>query len=153
MRTSKEEWMKLVDRYFEADTDEAEEARLRRFLVTEEAAGVEFDEARAVMGLFATGRALRRSGRTGRVFRLPSAMYKVAAVALLLLVGSVTWRLVDSQRNVCVAYIYGEECTDVETVMAQMRHSLGCLDYDEEDLDVEGQLSDIFQTLGEGDNL
>ncbi len=153
MRTSKEEWMRQVDRYFEADTDEAEEARLRRFLVTEEAAGVEFDEARAVMGLFATGRALRRSGWTGRVFGLPSAVYKVAAVALLLLVASVTWQLVDNQRNVCVAYIYGEECTDVETVMAQMRHSLRCLDYDEEDLDVEGQLSDIFQTLSEGDNL
>ncbi len=151
MKTSKEEWMKLVERYFEAETTDAEEARLRRFLVSEEAADEEFDEARAVMGLLAVGRTLHPSRQAKRRRILSPVLYRVAAVALLVLVSTATWKLADSRQNTCVAYVYGEKITDVEAVMSQMRLSLDRLDYAEEDV-VESQLGDLFRTLDEEEN-
>ena len=49
-------WLEIVNRYFEAETTEEEERLLKRFLASDEAQGAEFDEARAVMGVFATAR-------------------------------------------------------------------------------------------------
>ncbi len=151
MKTSKEEWMKLVERYFEAETTDAEETRLRRFLVSEEAVGEEFDEARAVMGLLTVGRTLHQSRRVKKTRILSLVLYRVAAVALLVLVCTATWKLADSQQNTCVAYVYGEKITEPEAVMSQMRLSLDRIDYAEEDM-VESQLGDLFRTLDEEEN-
>ena len=66
------QWKELARRYFEAETTEAEEEALARFLATPAAQGKEFDELRAVMGYAATGRALygrRRTRGSGRSHR------------------------------------------------------------------------------------
>ena len=46
-----QQWKELAERYFEAETTEAEEEALARFLATPAAQGKEFDELRAVMGV------------------------------------------------------------------------------------------------------
>ena len=42
-------WEELAERYFQAETSEAEEARLRRFLCSSEGQDSRFDEVRATM--------------------------------------------------------------------------------------------------------
>ena len=56
-----QQWKELAERYFEAETTEAEEEALARFLATPAAQGKEFDELRAVMGYTVTGRAIYRA--------------------------------------------------------------------------------------------
>lgn len=44
----------------------------------------------------------------------------------------------------CVAYIYGKKYTDKQTVMAEMKHSLGNLADDDTQDEIEQQLNDLF---------
>ena len=44
----------------------------------------------------------------------------------------------------CVAYIYGKKYTDKQTVMAEMKHSLGELADDDTQDEIEQQLNDLF---------
>lgn len=48
--------LELVDRYFEGETSLAEEKQLRRMLAETDSDTAEIEEARAVMGIFATSR-------------------------------------------------------------------------------------------------
>ena len=45
----------------------------------------------------------------------------------------------------CVAYIYGKKYTDKQTVMAEMKHSLGNLADDDTQDEIEQQLNDLFR--------
>ena len=45
----------------------------------------------------------------------------------------------------CVAYIYGKKYTDKQTVMAEMKHSLGNLTDDDTQDEIEQQLNDLFR--------
>ena len=45
----------------------------------------------------------------------------------------------------CVAYIYGKKYTDKQTVMAEMKHSLGELSDDDTQDEIEQQLNDLFR--------
>ena len=45
----------------------------------------------------------------------------------------------------CVAYIYGKKYTDKQTVMAEMKHSLGYLADDDTQDEIEQQLNDLFR--------
>ena len=45
----------------------------------------------------------------------------------------------------CVAYIYGKKYTDKQTVMAEMKHSLGELADDDTQVEIEQQLNDLFR--------
>ena len=45
----------------------------------------------------------------------------------------------------CVAYIYGKKYTDKQTVMAEMKHSLGELADDNTQDEIEQQLNDLFR--------
>lgn len=142
---STEEWKELTERYFEAQTTDEEERQLRHFLVTEAAAGKEFDEVRAVMGFLTVGKSLRQPKKS---YHLPVYSMKwVAVVVVFCVMGSAAWKIVDRSQNVCVAYIYGEKCTDTEVVMSQLKNSLHQVQRGEEDVTVEEQLNDMFQTL------
>lgn len=142
-------WRRLVDRYFDAQTTEAEERQLRLFLATEGAAGPEFDEIKAVMGFLVTGKALHQSAKK-RSVPFHASRWVAAAIAFLV-ISTATWQVMDHRQNVCVAYIYGEKCTDAHQVMSQLRLSLSQLRHEEEDMTVESQLNDIFHTLGDED--
>ena len=45
----------------------------------------------------------------------------------------------------CVAYIYGKKYTDKQTVMAEMKQSLGNLADDDTQDEIEQQLNDLFR--------
>lgn len=142
-------WLALAERYFEAETTLKEEARLKRFLATPEAAGSEFDELRAVMGYFAVGRKQQRITRRTAAPRM--ALYaRVAAAAILLLI-ALPWgyrQLIQSQeKNICVAYVGGKQLTDANEVMALMHQTLQGMSVDEPDLTMQGQLNNLFNTI------
>ena len=65
-----QEWEDRVERYFDALTTDAEERELRDFLLTPEAVGPVFDEARATMGFLKVGQTLCRKEQASR-FRSP----------------------------------------------------------------------------------
>ena len=55
-------WEDLAERYFQAETTEAEEARLCRFLCSDEARDARFDELRATMSYLYVCRPKYKSG-------------------------------------------------------------------------------------------
>ncbi|WP_455671959.1 hypothetical protein [Phocaeicola sp.] len=147
---SSDEWKELVNRYFDAQTTEAEELLLRRFLVTEEAVGDEFEEARAVMGFLAVGKSVHQQEKKKRSLSLKPVRWVAAAVACCI-IGITAWQMIDRRQNVCVAYIYGEKCTDAQQVMSQLKLSLRQVNHEEQEVTVEDQLGDIFRTLEDED--
>lgn len=138
-----DEWRQLTDRYFEAETTDAEEAELRLFAVSD-AAGKEFDELRAVMGYIAAGRALQK--RPTAILRLKKVRHIAAAavVAAALLTG---WHAIDANRNECAVYIGGARYTDEAIVIEQLHYSMRGMAEASNATDVESQLSDLFGTL------
>lgn len=142
-----QQWKDLAERYFEAETTSEEEKELACFLASPLAQSKEFEEIRAVMGFVATGRATYRR-RHLHPFRYAAA----AAVAGLLLTTAV-WQLAGT-KDVCVAYVNGERITDTETVLSEAMKSVEKVRHDpEETINLEKQLTDIFQTLEENDTL
>lgn len=138
MKLNKKQAKELLHRYFEAETSDAEERQLRAFLVSDEAKGAEFDEARAVMSFLAVGR--RRPKRV--------LMRKAVAWAASFLVAAslgIGW-MVFQERNECVAYVYGEKVTNAEIVMGHMRESLQEMEQ-VEPVDVATQLDTMLNTL------
>ena len=62
-----------------------------------------------------------------------------AAVVVLLISGaSLFW----SQQNECVAYIYGEKCTDQDVIMQELERNIGAMT--EGQNDIESQLNEMF---------
>ncbi len=138
MKLNKKQAKELLRRYFEAETSDAEERQLRAFLVSDEARGAGFDEARAVMSFLAVGR--RRPKRV--------SMRKAAAWAASFLAAAslgIGW-MVFQERNECVAYVYGEKVTNAEIVMGHMRESLQEMEQ-VEPVDVATQLGAMLNTL------
>jgi len=92
-------WEDLAERYFLAETTEAEEARLRRFLCTDEARDARFDELRATMSYLhvaRTAKEVRSSspllGRgRGRLFPWKGQGRLAIAVAACLLIAFLGW--------------------------------------------------------------
>ena len=138
MKLNKKQAKELLRRYFEAETSDAEERQLRAFLVSDEARGAGFDEARAVMSFLAVGR--RRPKRV--------SMRKAAAWAASFLAAAslgIGW-MAFQERNECVAYVYGEKVTNAEIVMGHMRESLQEMEQ-VEPVDVATQLGAMLNTL------
>lgn len=63
-----------------------------------------------------------------------------AAAVLVLLIGgaSLFW----NQQNECVAYIYGEKCTDQDVIMQELERNIGTMT--EGQNDIESQLNEMF---------
>lgn len=153
---SQEDWEKLIERYFEAETSSEEELQLRAFLVTQEADKPAFDEVKAVMGFLCTGKRLHLKQQEQAMHKhrltLIHRRLSIAAVAICLL-GSALWFLNARQdEDVCVAYINGVKCTDVEVVMSQMHQSIERVHSTEEDVTMKDQLHDMMQTLNKEDS-
>ena len=139
------EWEELVERYFDALTTDTEEQQLRSFLLSSEAVGEVFDEAKAVMGFLEAGQSVHQEKKGHRMMHY----WKVAAMVTVLMGSAALWNAWDRMQNVCEAYIYGKKCTEVAMVMSQVRHSLDKVNYPEEEDIVETQLSDFFQMMEE----
>lgn len=140
-----QEWEELVERYFDALTTDAEEQELRSFLLSPEAVGEIFDEARSVMGFLEVGRAMHRNKKK----QWSVGYWKVAAILCGVIAGATLWSTWEKTQNVCEAYVYGTKYTEVALVMSQMQHSLDKVNYGKEENIVETQLSDFFQMMEE----
>ena len=75
----------------------------------------------------------------------------VAAAVACCIIGITAWQMIDRRQNVCVAYIYGEKCTDAQQVMSQLKLSLRQVNHEEQEVTVEDQLGDIFRILEDED--
>lgn len=142
---SLKEWRRIINRYFEAETTDEEEAALKRFLVSPLAAGKEFDEARAVVGFSVVGRRCRHV-RRATLRRRVAGYCAAASVALVIVASSLAFY---NSRNRCVAYIGGVKCTDEDVVMAEMRRSMDEISSTAADADIGATLGDIFVTMDE----
>lgn len=140
------EWRKMIGRYFDAQTSDEEESALKRFLVSPEAAGREFDEARAVLGFATVGRRLCHARRRTALRRRITGYSAAASVALVIAFSG--WA-VYSSRNQCVAYINGVKCTDEDVVMAEMRRSMQEMGATASSADIGATLGDMFETMDE----
>ena len=140
------EWRKMIGRYFDAQTSDEEESALKRFLVSPEAAGREFDEARAVLGFTTVGRRLCHTRRRTALRRRIAGYSAAASVALVIAFSG--WAIYSS-RNQCVAYINGVKCTDEDVVMAEMRRSMREMGATASSADIGATLGDMFETMDE----
>ena len=141
-----EEWRKVIGRYFDAQTTDEEESALERFLVSPEAAGREFDEARAVLGFATVGRRLCHARRRTALRRRIAGYSAAASVALVIAFSG--WA-VYSSRNQCVAYINGVKCTDEDVVMAEMQRSMQEMGSTASSADIGATLGDMIETMDE----
>ena len=142
-KRSIQEWEEWVERYLDALTTDKEEQELREFLLSPEAVGDVFDEARAVMGFLKVGQALNKQKKYS------SRYWKVAAMICGVMLGGTTlWNAWNQMNNICEAYVYGTKYTEVAVVMSQIQNSLDKVNDVEENI-VESQLSDFFQMMGE----
>ena len=144
---TREEWLALGERYFEALTTADEERELRRFLATAEAQGREFDELRAVMGFLTVGKRCEMRSRR-RLIERRARRGAAVFVALGVVTGSAFYA-VDRRQNQCVAYIGGVKYTDESVVLAEMHRSMDDMGEASEAMDIDSQMADIFSTLGE----
>lgn len=142
---SLEEWHQLAEKYFEAETTAEEEKALRCFLISPYCPDKEFDEVKAVMGFFSVGKKIRKKRFVFKPYRW------IAAAMIVLVVGSVAWKITDDRKNVCVAYIAGTKCTDSREVMNQMKLSMKNVHSVEADNSVDDQLKDIFGTINDSE--
>ena len=92
----------LIDRYFEAETTEAEERELRLALAATKCRSAKIDEARAVLGYLAIG---RNEARRRRIFTLPHVAAAAAVAAVCAAVALPLMQRADSGADRCVAYV------------------------------------------------
>lgn len=158
-------WSGLVERFFAAQTSEAEEKELREFLLSPSGADARYDEVRAVMSFLAVGRdvhgghaatpsrpAVQPLGgnlrpSAGVLRRRANAFYWAAAVVAITFLGVCAFHVGgDRSRSVCYAYIGGEKTTDVDVVKSQMVQSMRNVE-DSGDGQVLQQMEEMFAPL------
>ena len=137
------EWLELVEKYFDALTTPHEEQELKRFLATPAADAQCFNEIKAVMGYFATQKAIKKREKS-RIHRIAkwSAVAAVAALAMTL-----TWHTDSSEKDICIAYINGKKYTSEAIVMQEMHRTLHIMGSTAEEYSIEKQLNSIFNTI------
>jgi hypothetical protein len=133
----------LIEGYFEGSLSQDEETALKVFLASEEGQGPEYDEARAVMGYFAAGRAVIQNAARRRSLRRREAVWTrflavAASLAIIITLGVSLY----NKTNVCVSYVSGQKITDKEVVMNDVDNILADLLSDRTDM--EEQLTGIF---------
>lgn len=159
-------WSGLVERFFAAQTSEAEEKELREFLLSPRGADARYDEVRAVMSFLAVGRdvygghaatpsrpvALPFGGNlrpsAGALRRRANAFYWAAAVVAIAFLGVCAFHVgADGTRSVCYAYIGGEKTTDVDVVKSQMVQSMRNVENSGDGQVLQQQMEEMFAPL------
>ncbi len=149
----------IIDGYFEATLSEEEETALKAFLASPEGQAPEYDEVRAVMGYFATGRSVeilrsRPLSQNDKIhapvilsetkdLRHRSPLWRrVAAIAASLTIIVTLGVSLYNKNNVCVTFVDGRKVTDKEVVMNDVDNILADLLTDRTDM--EELLNDFF---------
>jgi len=166
-----EYWLHLSELYFEAETTEAEEEALMRFVASEEsrspdlgASAIEtFDEVRSCMSLILEGKSGYSSenktkesikyDETVKVGKKGRNAWKWAASIAALVALTFIIRGInksggqDEVKDVCIANVYGKQITDKEEVLSLMRESWEDIDILSADETIETQMKDMFDVL------
>ena len=154
---SRQEWLALAERYFDAETSLEEEAQLRRFAVSPAAAAdPAFDELRAVMA-YSSHASLSplRAAPMHRQQASPRALWPTIgriAVAAMLVIGAGFGIWCYQQRALAPAetlqaYVYGETLTSPDAVMMQMRAVMRDVCDESDAPSVETQLRSVLNNL------
>ncbi len=127
MNRNNEYYLELVERWFDAETSEAEEKELKRFLATTEDPA--FDEARAAFGFLAASslRAEAPASATPAYGRwLVPALGIAASLAIAFIAGRYTApvEVVPVSNGSCVSYVHGVEVADEDFAVATMENTL-----------------------------
>lgn len=158
MKKDKQYWLRLSERYFEAETTEEEERELRRFAA--QTSDPDFRDLQAVMGFTAIARSSKGSkGSKGlkvqqqaplkplKPLKLNSHYMGLAASVIVVLGLSLFFSLSNRQQDTgCVAWVNGEKITDPTEVMALMQNTMLEMNIEGSD-PVEDQLRDMFELL------
>ena len=130
MNRNNEYYKELVERWFEAETTEAEEKELKLFLArTEDPA---FDEARAALGFLRAASSTTASSTTASSVaakgfrRMIPALAVAASVAVAFVLGRVSApvEVVPVANGTCVSYVHGVEVADEDFAVATMENTL-----------------------------
>ena len=139
MKKDKQYWLRLSERYFEAETTDKEERELRRFAA--QTSDPDFRDLQAVMGFTAMGRP--HNLKTSK----PQTLISIAASVIVVLGLSLFFGLNNRQQDTgCVAWVNGEKVTDPTAVMALMQNTMHDMNIEGSD-PVEDQLRDMFELL------
>ena len=144
---NKEYWIKLSNKYFEAETTEQEDQELRRFAAT--CQDPDFDELRAVMSYLEVGRSNNNLAIRRGFFKQSLIAASLALVmGISLFVAAQIDRGQDHKADYH-AYVRGIEITDQEQVFNLMVRTLQNMETISQDElpSVEEQLEDIFYGL------
>ncbi len=141
MNKDKQYYLDLAERWFDAETSEAEEKELRRFLAATE--DPDFEEARAALGFLAASSlssadaasslraellgtsATTASGSSKRRWLIP-AVAVAASLVLAFFFGRMTApvEVVPVGAGTCVSYVHGVEVNDEDFAVATMESTL-----------------------------
>lgn len=155
MKKDKQYWLRLSERYFEAETTEEEERELRRFAA--QTSDPDFRDLQAVMGFTAIARSSKGSKglkvqqqaplKPLKPLKLNSHYMGLAASVIVVLGLSLFFSLSNRQQDTgCVAWVNGEKITDPTEVMALMQNTMLEMNIEGND-PVEDQLRDMFELL------
>ena len=118
-----EYWLAVSERYFDAQTTDEEEKELLHFLASNAAKDPAFNEIKAVMGYFYTGRSVvwKEKSLNRRTIDKAIQWASIAAcAAAIAIIGTSIGQYYTESEEIYYAYIDGEEYTDEEFVMQNM---------------------------------
>ncbi len=163
------EALRLMERYFEAQTSEQEEEALKRFAASPLADGPAFEPLRATLAMaaYATGRAGFQPACAGKASFQPALpqpknrkhrptlplapLRHVALWAAVTLLGVTVYRLAAPPDEACIAYIHGTRTTSSEAVMQAMLNTVEVVGEPEGADDMEQLMNDMLTTPGAAD--
>jgi RNA polymerase sigma factor (sigma-70 family) len=106
--------------------------------------GMEMREIALVLG--STEVAVRKTLSRARKVVRKRLIALLAAACVVVAISMTAVHFVKLETNEeCVAYVYGKKYTDQQTVMAEMKQSLGNLADDDTQDEIEQQLNDLFR--------
>ena len=133
-----------MERYFDATTTPEEEKALRAFLATDESNTADFNEIKAVMGYFATQKAIKKRAKS----HVPNiAKWSAVAAAIVAIAATFAWNSRSNEENICIAYVNGIKYTDEAMVMKEMQQTFCMMGNTAEEYSIEEQLNDMFNTI------
>lgn len=147
MKKDKQYWLRLSERYFEAETSEEEERELRRFAA--QTADPDFRELQAVMGFMSMGRTqpLATASPHNLKTSKPRNLISIAASIIVVLGLSLFFVLSSRQQDSgCVAWVNGEKISDPTQVMTLMQSTMHDMYFEGSD-PVEEQMRDMFELI------
>ena len=110
----------LAEKYFRGETSTEEEKILREVLVNTKCSTSIINEARAVLGLFATQRIAKRKTRK-KVFSFRRILAYAAALAMISTVATTFFIYNSAEEPVNIAWVGGKVSTDEHVTLALLQ--------------------------------